>query len=358
MIVLKKYEQVKIGIMEFIETGKYLPNQRISSESELTHKFGVSRHTVRKAINDLVNEGFLYTEQGSGTFCADRNIKQPPEKTIALLTTYISNYIFPSIINGVESYLSSKGYTLLLYSTNNDVKKEKTCLENILNRNVAGVIVEPTKSNFYNPNLPFYLNFERNNIPYLMINAYYPELEPYRLTVDDEAGAYIATEHLIKLGHTHIAGVFKADDQQGVRRMQGFIRAHRKYNIPILSNMIISYTTLEKNNMLNEEFRRLIDSDQRPTGIYFYNDEIAVDALNILREFEINVPDDISIVGFDDSSLATASEVKLTTVSHPKFEMGRQAAETIIRLIEHKGEGNPSIMYKPKLILRQSTKKL
>lgn len=355
---MKKYEQVKNEIKRFIEEGKYIPNQRISSEYELTQQFSVSRHTVRKAINDLVNEGWLYTEQGSGTFCADRNVKQPSEKTIALLTTYISNYIFPSIINGVESYLSSKGYTLLLYSTNNDLNKEKICLENILNRGVAGLIVEPTKSNYYNPNLEYYLNFERKEIPYLMINAYYPELTPYHLTVDDELGAFMATEHLIKLGHTRIAGIFKTDDQQGVKRMQGFIRAHRENKIPILSNMIISYSTKEKNKVLNEDFRKLVNTSHRPTGIFFYNDELALAALNILREFEISVPDDISIVGFDDSNLATASEVKLTTVSHPKSNMGEKAAEAIIRLIENKEDGDPSIMYQPKLILRNSTRKI
>lgn len=354
--MMKKYEKVKIEIKKLIEKGKYIPNQRISSESELTQQFGVSRHTVRKAINDLVNEGWLYTEQGSGTFCADRNAKQPAEKTIALLTTYISNYIFPSIINGVESYLSSKGYTLLLYSTNNDLNKEKICLENLFNRNIAGLIVEPTKSNFYNPNLKYYLNLERKKIPYLMINAYYPELNPYSLTVDDELGAYIATEHLIKLGHTSIAGIFKTDDQQGVKRMQGFIKAHREHGIPILPNMFLPYTTIEKEKVLNEEFRKLLNSEQRPTGLFCYNDEIALTALDVIRQYGIRVPDDLSIVGFDDSNLATASEVKLTTVSHPKSEMGRKAAEIIIRLIENKDEVLPSMIYKPELIVRNSTK--
>nr|WP_180349967.1 GntR family transcriptional regulator [Bacillus sp. D386] len=356
--MMKKYEQVKMEIKKLIEEGDYIPDQRISSEYSLTQQFGVSRHTVRKAINDLVNEGWLYTEQGSGTFCADRNTNQPSEKTIALLTTYISNYIFPSIINGVESYLSSKGYTLLLYSTNNDLNKEKLCLENISNRGIAGLIVEPTKSNYYNPNLKYYLNLERKKIPYLMINAYYPELHPYRLTVDDELGAYMATEHLIKLGHGRIAGIFKTDDQQGVKRMQGFIKAHREYSIPILPNMILPCTTIEKDKVLNEEFMGLLNSEQRPTGLFCYNDEIALSALDVIREYGISVPDDLSIVGFDDSNLATASEVKLTTIRHPQFEMGRQAAETIIQLIENKVDGDPSIRYKPELILRNSTRKL
>ena len=356
---MKKYEQVKQAIKSFILNGKYLPHQRINSESELTVHFGVSRHTVRKAINDLVNEGWLYTEQGSGTYCADREtVSHSTEKTIALVTTYISNYIFPQIISGAESYLSTMGYNLQLYSTNNDVSKERMCLEKILGSQISGLIVEPTKSNYYNPNLTYYLNLERRKTPYLMLNAYYPELNPYSLTLDDESGGYLAVEHLLLLGHTRIAGLFKTDDLQGVRRMQGFIRAHRTYRVPILPEMIVSYTTKEKYTKAAELFTSLMKADVRPTGLFCYNDEVALSMLDIIREMGMNVPEDLSVVGFDDSNLATASEVKLTSVKHPQFEMGRQAAETIIQLIESKDQiGNPSILYKPELVIRKSTKK-
>src|SRR5690625_3933380 len=97
-----KYSTVREYIEQQIVDEMYKPNEKIESESELMKRFGVSRHTVRLAIGDLVTEGWLYREQGSGTFCADRSLNQPlfqqNVKKIAIITTYISDYIFPSII--------------------------------------------------------------------------------------------------------------------------------------------------------------------------------------------------------------------------------------------------------------------
>src|SRR5690625_7496735 len=95
-----KYNIVKRAVKSKIIDGTYIPHQKISSESELMKEFGVSRHTVRLAIGDLVTKGWLYREQGSGTFCADRSKinngqNLGNQKKIAIVTTYISDYIFP-----------------------------------------------------------------------------------------------------------------------------------------------------------------------------------------------------------------------------------------------------------------------
>src|SRR5690606_14205285 len=151
-------------------------------------------------------EGWLYRQQGSGTICADRSAEENKNantnsKNIAIVTTYISDYIFPSIIRGAEARLSESGYQVSLFSTNNDVANEKDIIMKILSQYFDGVIVEPTKSAYSNPNINFYLEMERLGIPYLMIHAYYDELEPVRIIMDDEQGGYMQTEHLIKLGH-------------------------------------------------------------------------------------------------------------------------------------------------------------
>src|SRR5699024_2080888 len=116
-----KYNKVKQAVKSKIIDGTYSPHQKISSESEMMREFGVSRHTVRQAIGDLVLKGWLYREQGSGTFCADRsnqeiNETRSGQKKIAIVTTYISDYIFPSIIRGAEARLSAEGYQVSIYS--------------------------------------------------------------------------------------------------------------------------------------------------------------------------------------------------------------------------------------------------
>ncbi|MBU9713571.1 GntR family transcriptional regulator [Evansella tamaricis] len=358
-----KYSKVIQVIKSRILDGTYTPKQKISSENELMKEFEVSRHTIRVAIGQLVNEGWLYREQGAGTFCADRKENRNSssnKRNIAIVTTFISDYIFPSIIRGAESYLSELGYQVSLYSTNNDIDTEKRILENILSQQVDGVIIEPTKSAYSNPNINYYFNLERMNIPYIMINAFYDELEPICLVVDDEKGGFLQTEHLIKLGHKQIAGFFKTDDTQGVKRMKGYIKAHRKHQIPINPKNIISYSTEEKRTKPAAELKKLIDlQTDVPTALVAYNDELALMLLDVLRESKLKVPQKMSIVGFDDSFLAQASEIKLTTISHPKMKMGEQAAKMIVELVESQHQSTKqlveSVIFEPELIVRHST---
>ncbi|RDW20701.1 GntR family transcriptional regulator [Oceanobacillus chungangensis] len=365
-----KYSIVKQSIKSKILDGTYKPNQKIKSESELMEIFGVSRHTVRLAIGDLVTEGWLYREQGSGTFCADREkngsqISHARNKEIAIIATYISDYIFPSIIRGAEEYLSKNGYQVSIFSTNNDHENEKRVLEKILTQNFDGVIIEPTKSAISNPNINYYLNLENQKIPYIMINAYYDELEPLSVTMNDEKGSYLLTEHLINLGHNNIVGFFKTDDNQGSKRMKGYLKAHRDLGKSINPANIVTYRSDEKNKKPVEEFSRILSStSERPTGIVCYNDELAVKLLDVIREQKLTVPEDISIVGFDNSFLAEVTEVKLTTIEHPKSEMGKVAAKLILDLINEKKGLNKekdkaqSVVYEPEVIIRSSTRKI
>ncbi|GGM33573.1 arabinose metabolism transcriptional repressor [Paraliobacillus quinghaiensis] len=364
-----KYNIVKQAIRSKILDGTFQPHQKINSESELMKQFSVSRHTVRLAIGELVNQGWLYREQGAGTFCADRSKEESlstieEQKNIAIITTYISDYIFPSIIRGVESYLSERGYHVSLFSTNNDHENERRFLEKILAQHFDGVIIEPTKSAISNPNINYFLNLERKHLPYIMINACYDGLEPLSLVVDDEKGGFLQTEHLIELGHKNIAGFFNSDDSQGIKRMEGYLKAHRKHQLPINPNNIIKYKTEEKTIKPTEELENLLSlpSKNRPTGLVCYNDELAIALLNVLRKKNLQVPDDISIVGFDNSFLAEVSEVKLTTIQHPKSEIGVKAGEIILELVKQSKRYKPnkamveSIVFEPELIVRNSTK--
>ncbi|RSL34867.1 GntR family transcriptional regulator [Salibacterium salarium] len=354
-----KYKNVKQYIQSKILDGSFQAHQKINSEYELVQYFDVSRHTIRQAIGELVSEGWLYREHGVGTFCAERSkmLQQPSRKSIAIITTYISDYIFPYIIRGAESYLSEKGYNVILFSTNNDLEKEKTALENILSQHVEGVIVEPTRSAFTNPNINYYLNLENQNIPYVMMNAYYEELEPVYLVMDDERGGFIQAEHLIELGHRDIIGIFKNDDIQGSRRMKGFLKAHRQHQVPVDPNRIITYSTSEKFEKPIEEVRKLLSyNTNRPTAIVCYNDELIIQILNVIREKNLSVPGDLSIVGFDDSHFTEATEIKFTSMKHPKMKMGEDAANIIVDLIENQPDGkSKSVVYEPELVLRHST---
>ncbi|GAA0361750.1 GntR family transcriptional regulator [Bacillus horti] len=356
-----KYNKVKEWIRTRIIENTYRPNQKINSESELMKQFGVSRHTVRIAIGELVNEGWLYTEQGAGTFCADRSSRsashQHEQKKIAIITTYISDYIFPSIIRGAEAELSKEGYHVTLFSTNNSYDKEKKILETIISQKFDGAIIEPTQSASANPNINYYLNLDVLGIPYLMINAFYEELEPVHVVMDDEKGGYLQTKHLLELGHSHIAGFFKTDDRQGVKRMKGFIKAFREKNMVVEPKNIVTYSTTGKDSKPADYFRNVWEaSSEKPTAVVCYNDELAIRLLHVIREKKLSIPDHISIVGYDNSFLAEVSEVKLTTIEHPKSELGKMAAQMIVKMVTKGRSWNiKPYVFEPKLILREST---
>ncbi|QXE02318.1 GntR family transcriptional regulator [Terribacillus sp. DMT04] len=361
-----KYAIVKQAIKSKILDGTYEPHAKIPSESVMMKQFDVSRHTVRLAIGELVNEGWLYREQGAGTFCADRSKHQLQQngmqnKNIAIVTTYISDYIFPSIIRGAEAFLSEHGYNVSLFNTDNNHEKEREYLERIITTGFDGAIIEPTKSASANPNINYYLNLERLQIPYIMINAYYDALEPFRVLVDDERGAFLQTEHLIQQGHRDIVGFFKTDDMQGTLRMKGYLKAHRENKVPINPKHIVTYKTEEKQHKPIHELEVLLDqADAKPTGLVCYNDELAIKLLDVLRARDMKVPQDMSIIGFDNSNLAELSEVKLTSVEHPKAELGRAAGKLIIDLIESKhGKGSgktiDSVVFPTELVTRHST---
>ena len=149
--------------------------------------------------------------------------------------------------------------------------------------------------------------------------------------------------------------------------MKGYLKAHRDHQTTIIPNNIITYTTDEKNKTPLTEFEKILSSSNGawPTGVICYNDELAVKLLDIIRNRKLKVPEDISIVGFDDSFLANVSEVKLTTIEHPKSKLGEMAAKLILDLIKQskndqlkEHEKLESVVYDPKLIVRNSTAKL
>ncbi len=347
-------------------SGKLKVDDVIPSEHELSALFNISRHTVRQAIGEMVRDQWLYRIQGKGTFVKNSQRRtEDTTKTIGVITTYISDYIFPLIIRGAESTLSAKGYRLLLASTDNDKHKEKQSLEMMMDYPLSGLLIEPTKSALENRNHHYFLQLEYKKIPYVMINERYPELNCPCLQVDDEMGSYLATEHLIQLGHTKIAGFFKTDDRQGIRRLEGFTRAHQEYNLNQIDILVHKYTTEVRSFKPLEAAFSYLHQKDRPTAFVVYNDQLAIQILEVARQSGVIVPDDLSIVSFDDSNLAVATEVKLTSVSHPKNNLGIAAANRLIDLIENPMtvliENNTNFnrsIEKPSLIVRQSTRRI
>lgn len=360
--VKPKYQVIIDDLKSHILSGTYKAGEQIPTESALQESYGVSRQTVRKAILELSNEGFLRSEKGSGTYVSSqyrtRSGGAVSKKTIGVITTYLSDYIFPSIIRGIESRLNEDNYSLLLASTNNDIGQEKKALEMMLSYGVDGLIIEPTKSNLYNPNIAYYLSFKEQDVPFTMINAYYEELEVPFFCLDDVQSSYLATRELIGKGHSQIGLIAKMDDLQGKYRMKGYIKALGEAKLRFHPELMLSFDTASKPD-LSANLEAFLDENRDSlTALVCYNDEVGLEVVHACRKLGIGIPDELSIIGQDNSYIAKNANIKLTTLTHPQEQMGRDAADWVIKYLQGKRDLPSSTYYQPELVEGETVKEI
>ena len=352
----KKYRQITAWLTEEIEKGTLCYGERIPSEKELAEQFGVSRQTVRRALKDLNAEGILVSRRGSGTYVSVNTRRTSAGETrIAVMLTHVDTYIFPALIRGMESELSREGCILQIAVNDNAVERERMILKELIRtRSVDGLIAEAVKSGLPNPNLDLYREIEKMGIPVLFVNSFYRDLDIPHVSLDDRKAGYLAAKHLLECGHTRIGGIFKSDDGQGHLRYAGYTEALMESDIKIRNGRIIWLDSGESEE-LEEESRRILKRLQECTACVCYNDEVAYKLVDILKKAGKKVPEDISVVGIDNSAKAEFCPVPLTSVRNPVEDLGRTAACKIVGRI-FLGEKMESEEFEPKLILRDSVR--
>jgi len=354
-----KHAALSQWIKENIENETFKVGEKIPSENELASRFGISRQTVRQAIGNLVSEGMLIREHGSGTFVLPKN-KISAEKTmrIGVITTYLDDYVFPSIIHGIEEVLTPNGYTLSLGITHNKPSNEEKSLLQIMQNGVDGLIVEGTKSALPNINFSLYEQIREKNIPIVFINGYYKGYDDSYIILDDAKAGEILTDVLIDNGHTLLGGIFKSDDFQGIGRYEGFQRSMKKHNLTVNDNSVIWYTTEDFHYYFEGSMDKIIlERLADVTGVFCYNDLVAAALIRLLKRNQKTVPDDISVVSVDNSFLAKQLVYNLTSVTYPAKRIGKKAAQILLQHISnnHKPE---HIVMEPNIKIRGSVKKL
>lgn len=354
-----KYVQLAEWIKERIAEEGLERGEKFYTEHALAEMYNVSRQTVRKAIDLLVSEKILESKQGSGTYISSpMYTKKNSSKIIGVIVTYFDEYIFPSIINGIEKVISSNGYHMQLASTRNDVENEARALRSMIDAGVDAFIIEPTKSALPMPkeNKKLYDDISNKNIPLIFLNSFYPGMDFPHVALDDVKAGYLAAKCLIDNGHKKIALCLKSDDIQGHLRYKGAICAANDNNITISMKNVLWFTT-EDIKYLEDDSNRILRFLKNSTALFCYNDQIAAKIFLILKEKGYNLPEDYSIISIDDDKQAVSCNPSLTTIVHPKERIGIEIAKSIFRLIS--GEKNyASIDFEPKLVMRDSVKKI
>ena len=277
-----------------------------------------------------------------------------PEKNkiIGVISTHMADYIFPSIISGIDSVVTDQGYSLIVGNTLNNHDRERQTLLNMLDLKIAGLIIEPTQSALPNSNLDLYRQLQNYHIPTILFHSTYPGFSfPTLLTKELEAEKEL-TKYLFKLGHSNILGIFQINDQQGVNRMSGMVQAYQEENIPITKSNIVMYQSNDAFTDIVNKADTILKANPHITAIDCYNDELATRIISHLQSQGLQVPHDISVVGFDNYEMAQLITPKLTTVNHPKRQLGEDAGEMIIDMINDKSV--TSKFYTPQIIKRDS----
>ncbi|MBQ9032084.1 MAG: GntR family transcriptional regulator [Parasporobacterium sp.] len=339
-----KYKQIADTLRSGIQNGSY--KQTLPTEQQLCEQFQVSRQTIRQALAVLQSEKLIERRQGSGSYIRETaeesserlSAATPAERlSIAVVTTYISDYIFPGILREIESELAANNSTPLLFATQNQVATERRILNTLLEMDVLdGVLVEGTKTGFPNPNLDLYQKLIDRDIPLVFFHGNYPELKDTLSVLDDNfAGGEMLVDYLYQKGHRAIAGIFKSDDIQGHQRYAGYAAGLHKYGLPFDDSHVLWYDTELKRRIFEHYFDPDITSQVIGgcSAVICYNDEIAAHVVTGLTQSGIAVPEKMAVVSFDNSHYSELSVPRITSLSHGENNVGRQAARTLIRLI-------------------------
>ena len=334
-----KYQEICLWVKKRLESGELKPGDKVESEYKLCQRFQVSRQTVRHAISVLEEEGIVERFRGSGTYISSKDQVTPKkEKTmqIAVMTTFVQEYIFSTIIRELEEQFSNAEYSLQISVTNNSVEKERFILKNILNKNtVDGLIAETTKSGLPNPNLDIYREIMARGIPVLFINSYYPQLEAPHVSLNDKMAGKLVTNYLLQCGHQNIAAVFKADDGQGHQRYAGYVEALMEANVKVDDKRIV-WVDSEMLTDFKQSEDWIMHRLQGCTACVCYNDVVANKLLSVCKKKKIRIPGDLSLISIDNSDIARFCEVPLTSAENPVRDLARIAARQMLDMIDGK----------------------
>ncbi len=312
---------------------------RLPTEAALCQKYGVSRQTVRKALSVLEAEHLIEKRQGSGSYATGLSGRAGKDN-IAILICSDTEYIYPGVLADLRSTLQEAGFSSTIYVTDNQVSKEREILQQLLENPVRGILSEGCKTVFPTPNHDLYNRLEQIGTSILFFHGNYANLPDLPSIKDDNyGGGYCLGKYLTSLGHKKIAGIFKVDDIQGTERCFGLLSALRDENISFGESRISYFDTaqldmLQKRQDTGFLSEFVIKQLKDATAVVCYNDEIAYWLIKELSYRNLRIPEDISIVCFDNSYLSELSSVQITSLSHKNHEMGTVTAENILKLIK------------------------
>lgn len=351
------YRQIYQTLRAEIASGRYPPGSQLPTEAEMMHRFGVSRATVRHALELLCREGLLVRIPAKGTFVRHQDTPATAPQLIALLALDVQLDFFSKIIRGAEQEAASYGYKLLVRSTDNDAEKERQCLLE-LQSHVSGFIIAPATGN---QNHAHYGQLLVQGVPFVFVDRYLPEFNVDTVTSDNVQGGYLATRHLLELGHRRIGVISARKATTCLERLRGYRQALEEFGVPYDPSLVAQAMGKRRDGWdeyLHQgrvQAQALLRLPQAPTALFAMNDLLAVGALRYLHEQGIRVPEEVAIVGYDGMELSDLVSPSLTTVEQQSLRMGAEAVRLLVHRLRDREAPAQHVVLPVNLRVRAST---
>ncbi len=341
--------------------------QRITLKN-IAKELGVSISTVSKALKDN-HEISKEVRERIKAYANFQNyrpnklaLKLRSQKTLILgvIVPKIVHYFFSDVLRGIENYANEKGYNVMVCLSNDSFEKEVLSIETLLEGSVDGIIISVTQDTYEKGNYDHIKKLIDEKFPIVLFDNIIEDIQCDMVSINDEGGAFNATEYLIKTGCKRIALLTMPEYVKiGSLRTKGYVKALNKHNIEMNDDLIIEFDD-DKN--IHKPLESLFnDKDKYPDAILAVNGEIfASTAMQIAINKGLKIPQDVSVITFTDGLISKYSSPPLTALVQHSFEMGKQAVELLINRIENE---NSDYQFESKVIstnlkIRSSTKSL
>ena len=278
-----------------------------------------------------------------------RNLLKKRSNLIGVVVPEFITFFFPEIIIGIQEVVNKLGYQVLITQSNESSSLESRNVKMLEESMVEGLIVSVAKNS---RNIDLYQRLIKERMPIVFVNRIIPELEANQVVIDDRKWAFKVTEHLIKCGYRKIAHLAGNEHLSVTKeRMQGYLNALESYDIPVNDNLIMYVGIQQDKAKIGIDY--LMSLRERPDAIFAVNDPVAVGCMLELKERGMSIPEDVAVAGFSESPIGRI--IELTSVFQPTFEIGKKAAELLLKQINNYEAPVETIILDAKLNIRNST---
>jgi DNA-binding LacI/PurR family transcriptional regulator len=321
---------------------------------DVAGKAGVSKSVVSRvmrgeaAVSKASRDAVVAAaeELGYRANAVARSLVQRRSYNVGVMVSDLHNIFFAEVLDGLYAAAAERGYRTLITTGNRDPIAEERALEQLLELRADGIVLAGARL------AAVVVGAAARSVPIALVGSdlRLPEVD---VVVDDDfRGAELAVEHLAALGHRDIALIDGGEGAGAAERRNGYHAAMAKAGLA-------RHVRVEPGDFTegggHEGARRLLKGARRPTAIFASNDQSAVGALNAINEAGLRVPQDVSLMGYDNTALAALRHISLTTIHQPRNQIGEMAMKAVVRRIEHPGSPARRHVLAPKLIVRETT---